>query len=300
MKFICDFSSQDSLCEQGMYWILGYPVNFKSHFARQWVDARINRKAQLNPTQEVISTQRNVPETVAWKNATEKAKSYIRGVAMNCKNDYDNLSNAASISDTVPHGDKGMQDRYIIPYNSVQEFYRQKYCPDMIQIGEECCSHTTFVTAFKEIGNISTLRQKGSFNTCGICNNADDLIKDDKRFTRSMINVFEQFKTKHILQQRNERQTLEDNIFQAKQYDSFGNTKLMLLYSDGMTVLTGDTPMRRGNNNPVITNRVIGVLAVCGPINEMFIYNLDNFVSGGANTMIEIMRQGTSNYIILY
>ena len=60
-----------------------------------------------------------------------------------------------------------------------------------------------------------------------------------------------------------------------------------------MTVMTGDTPKRQGDNiDATITNRVIGVLAVCGPIESTFIYNLDDFVPGGANTMIEVMRQG--------
>jgi len=276
----------------GMYWILGYPVNkSRWRFPRQWVEVKLERIAQLDPTQASKSNQ-HAKVVKNFHIVKEKAKTYIRNTAMNIATDYDNLSNTASISETVPHGDQGMQDRYIVPYHSPQEFYHQKYVPDMN--GEECCSVTTFVDAFNELGNVATLRQKGSFNTCGICNNADDLIKDRNRFSRSMINVFEQYKAKHILEQKEERQTLEDNIYQAKQFDSLGNTKLALLYSDGMTILTCNTPKRRNtaNANGFITNRVIGVLAVCGPINEIFIYNLDDFVSGGANSMIEIMRQG--------
>ena len=38
-------------------------------------------------------------------------------------------------------------------------------------------------------------------------------------------------------------------------------------------------------------NRVIGLILVCGPIETRFVYSLDDLVYGGANTMIEVMRQ---------
>jgi hypothetical protein len=38
-------------------------------------------------------------------------------------------------------------------------------------------------------------------------------------------------------------------------------------------------------------NRVVGVIVVCGPIETRFVYSLDDLVYGGANTMIEVLRQ---------
>jgi hypothetical protein len=38
-------------------------------------------------------------------------------------------------------------------------------------------------------------------------------------------------------------------------------------------------------------NRLIGVKVVCGPIDTHFLYSTDDLVSGGANIMIEVMRQ---------
>ena len=35
----------------------------------------------------------------------------------------------------------------------------------------------------------------------------------------------------------------------------------------------------------------MGVIAICGPIDTRFLYSLDDLVYGGANTMIEVMRQ---------
>lgn len=38
-------------------------------------------------------------------------------------------------------------------------------------------------------------------------------------------------------------------------------------------------------------NRVIGVNVTCGHIETRFVYSLDDLVYGGANTMVEVMRQ---------
>jgi len=38
-------------------------------------------------------------------------------------------------------------------------------------------------------------------------------------------------------------------------------------------------------------NRLIGCIITCGQINTKFMYSLNDLISGGANTMIEIVRQ---------
>lgn len=38
-------------------------------------------------------------------------------------------------------------------------------------------------------------------------------------------------------------------------------------------------------------NRVIGLNVTCGQIDTRFVYSLDDLVYGGANTLIEVMRQ---------
>ena len=65
-----------------------------------------------------------------------------------------------------------------------------------------------------------------------------------------------------------------------------------------MTELTGNTPKLGANRHSkidhVIANRVIGVEVYCGPINTVFLYNTDQMVGKGANTMIEVVRQGNN------
>jgi hypothetical protein len=64
-----------------------------------------------------------------------------------------------------------------------------------------------------------------------------------------------------------------------------------------MTTRRCDTPkigrkrISKGGHK-LIESRVIGVEVVCGPIKGVFIYYTDNLVTGGANIMVEIQRQG--------
>ncbi len=41
-----------------------------------------------------------------------------------------------------------------------------------------------------------------------------------------------------------------------------------------------------------VTSRLFGAEVHCGHIRETFLYYVDNLASGGANVVVEIMRQG--------
>jgi hypothetical protein len=281
LVFPCQQSRNGEVCERGLYQILGYQSENNSN--RQWKKAKANRMIQLYPHlrekySKVLEENTDAMEKMPYSVVLQQVKAYIQ-------------IKAESIGDTVPHGGVG-EDIIIMPFLTVQEFYNICYVPEMLERDEDPCSETYFIQAFKELSKIRLLRSKGSFNTCGICNKTEDLIKNTK-YTRSQQGIFKNYRFSHIKQQQRERQELDKSIERAKTYDLYGNTTYALLYSDGMTVMTGDTPKRQGDNiDATITNRVIGVLAVCGPIESTFIYNLDDFVPGGANTMIEVMRQG--------
>ena len=63
-------------------------------------------------------------------------------------------------------------------------------------------------------------------------------------------------------------------------------------------VIIGNTPRQRqagrGNkqNTYHITSRVIGVEVHCGPVHGTLLYYTDDMSKGGANTIIEVTRQG--------
>ena len=63
--------------------------------------------------------------------------------------------------------------------------------------------------------------------------------------------------------------------------------------------MPGDTP-RLGDQHAKsdthhITSRVVGVEVHCGPIHGTFLYYTDNMIHSGANTIIEVTRQGQTN-----
>jgi hypothetical protein len=74
-----------------------------------------------------------------------------------------------------------------------------------------------------------------------------------------------------------------------------------------MTANTGNTPAFRLNGRtskedhgkPCIESRIIGVRVTCGPVDELFVYYTDNFVSSGANTMCEIARRSMEDLAII-
>jgi hypothetical protein len=145
----------------------------------------------------------------------------------------------------------------------------------------------------------------GSFNTCDICNNANDLLKDTgKRFTKAQREVVLKYKKLHIDQQAAERAYLEQKRLECQQLDVNGQPIAAMIYSDGMTVFRGNTPkygkLRHSKGVQYMTNRVIGVEVVCGPVNSVFLYHTDQLVGGGANILIEVTRQGIIvNYYII-
>ena len=74
-----------------------------------------------------------------------------------------------------------------------------------------------------------------------------------------------------------------------------GQPLAAFIYSDAMTLQTGNTPkigdVRSSKMGKVITNRLFGVQVICGPLDFMMYISVDNMISGGANLAIEIQRK---------
>jgi hypothetical protein len=104
----------------------------------------------------------------------------------------------------------------------------------------------------------------------------------------------------HLHQQAAERAYLDKNKLRCKEVDGNGQPLFGMIYSDGMTTMSGNTPREGRKHHSVsgsfITSRVIGVEVYCGPIQTVFIYITDNFVSSGSDIMVEVQRQGYSSY----
>jgi hypothetical protein len=90
----------------------------------------------------------------------------------------------------------------------------------------------------------------------------------------------------HLHQQAAERAYLDKNKLRCKEVDGNGQPLFGMIYSDGMTTMSGNTPREGRKHHSVsgsfITSRVIGVEVYC--------------VSSGSDIMVEVQRQGYSSY----
>ena len=140
---------------------------------------------------------------------------------------------------------------------------------------------------------------KGNFSTCEICNNAAYLLKDtSKRFSFIQREVIMQYRRLHLDHQAKERISLDQRKQEARKVDTFGQPGKFLLFGDAITASIGETPKLGSTRHsssektaPHIQNRTMAFEVICGPIDTIFLYHLDAFVSAGANLMIELCRQ---------
>jgi len=76
---------------------------------------------------------------------------------------------------------------------------------------------------------------------------------------------------------------------------------------DFVSSYTGDTPAfnfqhrnsKRDHGKQKVETRMCGVRVKCGPLDTLYIYFTDNMMRGGANTMIEIVRQAIADLTIM-
>lgn len=197
----------------------------------------------------------------------------------------------------------GLDEKTYIPYRKVIFFYAEyeHYC-DTNNIDKSCrAGERTFAYAFaaaKDELHLELQDARGGFDTCEICNNADILLKSRQGWTKDQIRIIQEFRRFHLVTQQRERQLLDTNIELARSsYDETGQPKTVLFFCDGFTEWKGETPRFPGVHShgakykTTHASRIIGVQVVCGPIDEFFVYYVDDLVSKGANIMIEVQRQ---------
>lgn len=105
--------------------------------------------------------------------------------------------------------------------------------------------------------------------------------------------MIQRFRQLHLSQQSLERQYLDVRKNKALEKDDFGHPYRALLFPDGMTQFTCLTPRFKkvSKGDKVIESRIVGIEVYCGPIKTVFVYRTGAMVGGGANIMIELMRQ---------
>jgi hypothetical protein len=114
------------------------------------------------------------------------------------------------------------------------------------------------------------------------------------------VQVVLQYRRCHLTRQAWERANLERLKRDAAEVDPITGQPIRLYMSgDGFTEYRTAVPYvchRKHHKSDAsrLQNRQIGVEVICGPIAEVWLFNINSFVRGGANCMIEVMRQAIS------
>lgn len=135
------------------------------------------------------------------------------------------------IAETTPYGLSDGPQVKIVPYEDVRQFFSEytTHCTSVNVDRTERALEATFRKALLSMPHIRLIGCKGSFHTCELCNNANELLRDPtKRFTREQRDVFQRYKHIHLKQQQRERETLEENKHLCTEMDANGNVKCAL------------------------------------------------------------------------
>jgi hypothetical protein len=166
-------------------------------------------------------------------------------------------------------GDACPTDKNIkfLPYAGPKEFYSEyvAYCKLENLLDSEYAKRETFRKGLHELRHeFRLMGAKGSFPTCEMCNNANDLLRNLKVKDQSHREIIFKLKKEHLLQQMNERMYMERNrIESTMEYDN--QPVQLFILADAMTHSRGNTPQigkqfrqSKGEINSAISNRVMG------------------------------------------
>ena len=162
-------------------------------------------------------------------------------------------------------------------------------------------------TSMREEGFVVRLRRcKHNFSTCDICNNAQALLQDKARkWAYGQEDILRKYLKVHLQIQGSERDEEKRAILAARKMNAMGQPEQAFMLFDGFSVHKGVTPKwSRGvyggrshtqKEEPKVENRVIAGIVICGEIDTVFVYTVDQLTRGGANLMIEVIRQALSD-----
>lgn len=189
-----------------------------------------------------------------------------------------------------------------LPYENPPQFYKEYVnFHDTFGLGPNTLAKSdTFKKALDSLyDSIRLVHSKGSFPTCDVCNNANDMLRSPKvSFNPEFRDIVMKFKRAHLMRQMEERAYMERNINRAKTEVVGHQPQVAHLLCDAISSWRGNTPKVGGgqyrhskSDQNFVENRVMAVEMVCGPINCVRLYHSNNLVSSGANYMITVLKQ---------
>lgn len=303
-EFLFDISkvpgTKEYVCENAFVKLCGISSREnKSEYPDLWKDARKSRRAFL--LQEDPELAPDMPLLGRSSVKFNDCISYIK-IIIGKFRDVIGKAAASSGCDTTPDGAAAL-GVMIVPHESVAQLYEEFSCYRLSQNYDpsSIAGLSTFTAAYNQMeseGHVRLLGCKGSFPTCDICNNCNDLLRNANRKNRPEdLEVILDFKRAHLSQQELERRHMDLIKDTCRTVDSKGRPLALFICPDGMTDRRTRVPKehkdneRHGKEQKYLTNRIMGVDVVCGPkIDTKILLHLDGFVPGGANLMAEVLR----------
>jgi len=304
-----------TICESAYLCIIGHPLSHlwkksKSLVAKMSLDNSTSANPQdIHRLYDAIA-QTKVPSEQRSRFKTDHAKLFIK---------YFAEFNA----DLSPNA--GEEHLRVLPFETISQLFEEYTYQNISDHVDPdiCAKKETFRTTWKaehKEGLVKFSRGKGTFPTCDIGNNANDLLASNKtqKFTKRQREIIFSFKVcfrhfiillvfaltflvyackqLHLKQQAAERTALEFKKRHALSSYEGGSPTHAVFFGDGMTIFAGKTPKYGKRLSKKDTshfeNRVFGLEVYCGPISGEILFHTDELVRGGANLVIEIQRRG--------
>lgn len=197
---------------------------------------------------------------------------------------------------------EGFDKSVFIPYPDITYFYYEyeSYCLQMQINRKRRAALSTFRLAWLKMSqdlNLKFSGGRGGHDTCSICANARDLLRecDAGSWSPQERDIVMQYRRLHVRQQMNERIYLESNIGKTNHLDPVGQPTSSVAIIDAMTYHRGNTPFEglenKKDDTDHIGSRLFGAEVHCGPVHGTFLYYVDNMIPGGGNLMARLMQQ---------
>jgi hypothetical protein len=297
------------VCERSFMMILGY-----KSITSQW--DRCKTKVRSLVRQNIISHQPQSslarPRTNA-KCKFECAKAWIRMYAQGRTNQLIHMAHLRQRGDFVDTDQPTVNIRSV-PFDNEKAFW-DYYVAEASRTRDPVAGKKCFVRALRAFAESSLStdnfvvrmqRCKNNFSTCDICNNAQALLKDrSRRWTTGQVKILDDYLKVHLKIQSAEREAQRLAICRAREKDVLGQPKEAFMLFDGFSIFKGVTPKwgkgtyggksHTEKEEPKMENRVIAGIVICGDIDGVFVYTVDQLTSGGANLMIEVIRRALSD-----
>jgi hypothetical protein len=276
-------SKQYRVCERAFLYIVGLLRESSAKLPDAWTNAK----------KEVED-----PHSVEIKKMINQTRAPHYNVKANIKSFLKYLGDKFSDYSITA----GQEKVKILPYETIAQVYKAYTEWEGVEEEERVCSISYFKETLREEAKMYRLmRCRGSFPTCDICNNADDMISD-RRLTPAMHDIAFLYKKLHLRQQERERAAMREAKMRSRtEMDQKGNPLECHFLIDAMTAEAVNTPaighkkVGKNDKDKHILSRVIGSQVTCGNISGTFLYLADQSMRGGTNLFITVVRESISD-----